>query len=428
MNKIDAKLICSLLSSSDILRYISIKDKAELSSCCKFIYEKTIRLRLGNLCFEDSEFQEYINNTQKGTLWTDESYDLKLEYFDVTINKYKAYLSKLVYSGLDYSLLEYFSHKFKNLSSLCLHSINLPKNSLKIVIENLHNLHSLTLSEVKAAYSKSECQSFNFKLSNYLKELNWENCTQFELTSSDLSSFKQFSLAPRFMNESTLDISLNLINSLKSIYWVNSICSNDQKFDELIVNNPSLASLTTTLNLLYSSSYSHIISNVNLTKLTILDFGDTIVYNSQLPKLLNIETLNFYHRFAEIGPYINKLIEDCSNLKELEYHSYYGSDQYLFNYIKNLKKLKILTIIATSYTPSILDSILPQSNIEKFEICTYYPIKFNFKNFVNFKYLKLINNINMLPGSHVWDDTPYYEDLTGWRMIIYAKSTQYWKV
>ncbi|KXN70952.1 hypothetical protein CONCODRAFT_17225 [Conidiobolus coronatus NRRL 28638] len=429
MTKIDSKLIYNLLISNNILEYLNISEKKEFSSCCKFIYEKCTGIRLKNLKFCGLEFQAYVDNTQKGKNWGHESYKLKVEYFETIINKRKNILTSLVYGGSDYLLIEHFSLKFVNLNSLLLDYITIPKNILKNIIKNLVNLRSLLLWGISVAYSKNDFQVSDFKFSKYLRELRWDTCKQLELDSTDYLKILKYRSIRRSARESILDISLNLINSLNYLDWQPMGSDDNQIFNEIITNNPGLTTLSSTLNCFNSASFKYISTNSNLTKLIISNCGDFLSLNSiHLCKLPNIKILEFQEILGEISDSLDLLIENCPNLEELKLPYFYECDQYIINYINNLTKLKVLTININDYTLSFLDSVLLQSNLEKLEIDSISPIKFNFNNFANMKNLKHINNMHMHIKSNSKYQIPEYEELNDWRMISYPTSTQYWKI
>ncbi|KXN70973.1 hypothetical protein CONCODRAFT_6421 [Conidiobolus coronatus NRRL 28638] len=348
----------------------------------------------------------YISGTQKGLHWGHEDYELKLEYFDTIINRYKNQLQSLTYGGWDYFLIEYFSIKFNNLNSLFLDYTIIPKIVLKNIINNLPNLHSLSLSNIIAAYSKNDPQIDDFKYSKSLKKLIWSSSSQFELDSTDYLSMKRHRHTPRFENLGILDLSLNLVNTLKHLNWYPLATDDRQLFNKIIAKNSGLISLATTLNSFNSESFNYISSNLNLKKLSISFSGDPVILNqSQLPKFPNIKTLEFYHRFGNNTRSIDLLIESCSNLEELKLSYFADFDKYIIRYFKNLKSLKVLTINSNDYTLSILDSILPESNLEQMTIESNYPVKLLHK-----------------------DEVPDYQELKDWRMVSHHMSTHYWKI
>jgi hypothetical protein len=427
--KEETKAVYNILSDSDIIRYLNIKDKIELSSTCKYINKKLAQFRLQKLWFNSRDFQKYIDNTQRGIYWTNESYELKLDYFETNFVDYKRHLLKLTYGGIDYFLLEYFSLNFINLTSLWLDYIILPKKVLIKVIENASNLVHLTLWGIEVAYSKIDNITSGVKFSKYLTELKWENCNQFELDSTDLVSFKEHALAPRFSNSDILDISLNIVDTLKSLYWCHLNPKSTDLFNETILNNPGLTHLTISLYNLSLINLNQLANSPVLTKLTIYDSGEAITSDSnRLINFPNIKTLEFPYFFEEVVPSVNLLIENCPNLEKLKMFSIDSCDDYFFNYIKNFKHLKVLTIIAVKHFPSFLYNSTPQSNLEHLEIYTQKPNTIYFNNFINMPKLKLIKNSCSDYNLENWKGTPNYEDFKGWRMIKYPGSISYWKV
>jgi hypothetical protein len=190
MSENDTKLVYNLLCSADILKYLDYEDKTELYYCCKYIYEKSTKFRLGFYYFKESEFQVYMDNNHKGLNWKTDDYELNLEYFDTFVNKYKGNIRMLVYHLNDYYLIEHFSQNFTNLKTLYLAYIAIPKTTLKRIIKNLPNLKSLVFICIEAVYSKNDTQITDFKFSQYLRELRLNNCSQSELDSTYYSSIK----------------------------------------------------------------------------------------------------------------------------------------------------------------------------------------------------------------------------------------------
>jgi hypothetical protein len=429
MDKIDRKIVYNLLINNDILKYFNTDEKREFSSCCRFIYEKCSGVRLKNLIFGDEEFQAYINNTQKGLYWGHANYELKLDYFDNIFNIYKNRLQSLTYGGWDYFLIEYFSQKFTNLNSLFLEYIIVPKTTLKSVINNLPNLCSLSLSNIIVAYSKSD-QFADFKFSKNLNGLKWGSCSQFELDSTDYLSMKQHKHTPKFENMNALDLSWDLVNTLKHLDWHSLAADDIQLFNRIIARNPGLISLTATLSSFNSESFDIISSNLNLKKLSVSLSGYPVTLNrSQLPKLPNIKTLEFYQIVGDNMRSIDLLVESCLNLKKLKLGYFADSDKYITRYFKILKNLKVLTIDSNDYKLSFLEYIIPESSLEQLIIKSNYPIKFNFKNFINLKSFRCINNVHKpYKIYHNKDEVPDYEELKGWRMIAHNISTHYWKI
>jgi hypothetical protein len=91
--------------------------------------------------------------------------------------------------------------------------------------------------------------------------------------------------------------------------------------------------------------------------------------------------------------YIDLLITNCPNLEELKFHYLNNCDKFLIINVKNIINLKVLYIESDEYTDLFPSSILPEFNLEKLEISSYYPLKINFDNFVNIKKLKFVKNI-----------------------------------
>ncbi|KXN70954.1 hypothetical protein CONCODRAFT_17227 [Conidiobolus coronatus NRRL 28638] len=428
MSKIDQKLIYNLLCSTDILKYLNICDKTELSSSCKYIYEKCSIIRLENFKFGLMELLEYNYITQKEHYWGHEKYKFKPEYFNTIINKHKDRLLCLTYSVRDYFIIEYFSLKFTNLKSLCLDYIILPKTTLKGIIKNLPNLRTLLLCGIIAGYSKNDIQVADFKFSKHLKELTWINCTQFELDSTDYLSINQHGFGSDFENENTLDLSLNSVNTLEYLDWQRLNDDNIQLFNETIFNNPRLTNLKADLICLNSNSFNLISRSPNLTKLTISMYGESVELDSSiLCKLPNIKTLELYTTLENVLDSIDLLVSSCPNLEELKLPYYEEFEHNINDILKNFANLKILSINVYSVFPSTLGSILPESNLEKLEIYSIDPLKFDFNTFINMKKLKYINNTHKDYNYNEYDEISEYENLKGWRVISYPESTQYWK-
>jgi hypothetical protein len=424
MDKLDRKLIYNLLSSYDILKYLHTNGKQELSSGCKFIYEKCTRVRLENLNFGTSQYRACINKSHMGGSWGDDNYKLKQEYFDSVVNEYKNHILYFVYYERDYFLLEYFSLNFTNLYSLSLNYILLPKNTLKNIIKNLPNLRSLFLNDVLAYYSKNDSITTDFKFSNHLKKLTLSNISQLEIENTEYLSIKQYNHSPRFQNSEILDISLNLVNTLKHLDWHSLATDNSQLFNEIITNNSDLTSIKATSKSLNLNSLNHISNSPNLTKFSIIFNGPLVDLTSEhLPKLPNIKNLLFYQTHGQNQTPINLLIENCENLEELKLGNVYDFKVHLKYYIKNLTCLKIYTIDINSFPHQILDTILPEPSLEQLKIISKYPIKLDFRCFDNIKKLKFICN-NYLKVSEV----PNYENLNSWKMISYPQSIKYYRI
>ncbi|KXN70963.1 hypothetical protein CONCODRAFT_70210 [Conidiobolus coronatus NRRL 28638] len=429
MNITDSKQISTILSSYDIIKYLSIWDRVELSSTSKLIYDKLTCYRLERYNIGSSEFQEYINNTQQRTYWTDDNYEPRLEYFNDAINKYKPYLTRFAFGVVDYILLNHFSFKFQNLTSLELSNIILPKSELLVIIGNFKKLSYLTLMGITAAYSKTENINTKFKFSAFLRQLKWQNCVEFELNDTDLLSSNQLAKYINFENTKVLDISLNLVNSLKSLIWCNFDSSDMELLCNLITNNPGLTKFTTTLHSINQAILECITNNRNLTELTILDSISSILLTSDhLINLANIKSLHFPFIASESVTSINLLIERCQNLENLELFLNYNTDITYTNYIKKLVKLKALKVISTVFIPSFLYSNFSQDNLEVLEICTFNPLKLNFNNFTNLTKLKVITNACSDNNPKNWTYSPDFEDLNGWRAIKYDRSIKYWKL
>ncbi|KXN70964.1 hypothetical protein CONCODRAFT_6411 [Conidiobolus coronatus NRRL 28638] len=428
MSKIDIKLSYNLLSSNNILKYLLDSEKCELSYSCKYIYDKCSIIRLQKLDFNSIHYQSYLDITQKGVYWGDDNYMLKLEYFDDMVNKYKERLLSLNYGHRDYFLIEHFSLKFINLSSFCLYYIEIPITNLKNIIKNLKNLHFLSLIGLTVPYSKNCSQVVDFEFSKYLKELTWGCCYQFELDSTDYLSINQHSRAPSYVNESMLNISLNLITTLKHLEWSIDTLEDAQLFNEAIANNPELISLKAILHCFEWDSFKPISSSKNLTKLSISSNGYSFISdNSMLSKLSNIKALELLNTYDDVAVSIDLLITNCPNLEELSF-SYFGNyDEPLIRYIKNIVNLKALIIDCYADTYLFLDSILPESNLEKLEVITYNPIKFNFNNFINMKKLKFVTNSFKVNNFEDKNEIYKQEGLEGWRVITYLTSIWYWK-
>lgn len=428
MIKINQKLIYNLLIRADILMYLNTYDKTELSSCCKYIYEKCTIIRLKNFKFGGIELQKYINNNRKEYYSGHKNYEYNLEYFDSIVNKRKHHLLCLTYSAKDYFLIEYFSLKFTNLSSLCLDYIVFPKNNLKNIIKSLQNLRSLILCSITTGYSKNDIEVTDFKFSKYLRELVWVNCSQFESDSIEYSTIKHYRFGSHIEGKDILDLSLNLVNNLKYLDWQQLDTDSSQLFNETIVNNPRLTTLIATLSCFNSDSFKLISTSSNLTKLVISIYGESIELDSStLPKLPNIKNLEFYTTLDVLDT-IDLLISICPNLEDIKLPYYEGFEQNTNYYLNSLENLKILTINVFGIFPSTLGSTLPESNLEKLKIYSARPLKLNFSTFINMKKLKCVINIHTLNTRNKTNKLPEYEDLMNWRMITYPTSIIYWKI
>jgi hypothetical protein len=429
MTKIDKNLIYNLLCGKDILKYLCVKEKSELSSSCKYIYNKCSIIRLQNLDFGVIHYQSYIYNTQKGVYWGQDNYQLKLDYFKDMVDKYKEKLLSLNYGYSDYFLIEHFSLKFKNLTSFCLYYITIPIFNLKNIIKNLENLHTLSFIGLIVPYSKNDYQVDDFKFSKCLKELTWGYCSQFELDNTDYLSINRHSRTPVYTNESILDISLSMVTTLKYLEWRIDAPGENQLFNETIANNPGLIKITAALHCFDSDSFKHISSSKNLTKLTFSSNGNPLIFNSPMfPKLSNIKTLDFLFTYGDVAVSIDLLITNCPNLEELKFHYFNNCDEFLITYIKNIVNLKALCIDSDEDIHLFLDSILPESNLQQLKINSYYPVIFNFNNFINMQNLKFISNSYRLYSLVDKNKIYKHEGLNDWKVVNYPTSIQYWKI
>ncbi|KXN70960.1 hypothetical protein CONCODRAFT_78593 [Conidiobolus coronatus NRRL 28638] len=301
----------------------------------------------------------------------------------------------------------------------------LPKNVLKNIIKNLSNLHSLLLFDIIIFYSKNDSKVDDFKFSKNLKKLEWENCGQNEVSSTDYLRVKDLKVFALFNNQN-MDISLNLVNTLKHLYWHSEVDDN-QLFDEIISNNPKLTSLDATSRLLNANNFYHISNNSNLTKLSITHDGFHLDFDStRLLNLSNIKTLKLYRLYDKDCTIIDIIIENCNNLEELNIDYYVGFERSLKHFINVLTRLKILSIYNNEYSLAKVYTALRHSNLEQLKVGSRNPIKFksnNFNNFNRMKKLKFIENYHLKTIK-----IPKYDELDNWRIIKYPKSTQYWKI
>jgi hypothetical protein len=427
--KIEIKTAYNILSNSDIIQYLYTNDKIELSSTCKYIYKKLTRFRLEKFRFNSKDFQNYIENTQKGIYFSDNSYELVLSYYDEIVGIYKNHLLSLTFECVDFLLLNYFSLKFTNLTSLWLHNIILPKTNLINIIENGNYLTHLTLWGIEAGYCKVDKINPCIKFSKYLRGLLWENCKQFEVDSTDLISFKKHGYASRFSNSSILDISLNMVDTLKSLDWYQFDPSGSQLLNETIVNNQRLSHLSISLYTLNLINLNYLSSNSVLTKLTIYDYGKEIEINqSRLINFPNIKVLEIPDFFQVLAPSVNLIIESFPNLEKLKMFYINDCDDYFINYVKKLKNLKTLTLVMVKRFPPFLYNMEFESNLEHIEILTYKPIIIYFSKIINMQKLKLITNSCTKSNREGWNGIPTYKDLKGWRAVKYHRSIKYWKI
>ncbi|KXN70961.1 hypothetical protein CONCODRAFT_70208 [Conidiobolus coronatus NRRL 28638] len=245
-----------------------------------------------------------------------------------------------------------------------------------------------------------------------------------KLDNTNYLSIRQHNHSPRFENKNILDISLKLVNTLQYLDWHSLSTDNSQLFNETIANNVELISLKATSKSFNLNSFYHISKNTNLTKLYITFNEYFIDLNSaNLPRLSNIKNLLFYQTHGQNQTPIHLLIEKCENLEELKLGNVYDFKVHLKYYIKNLTLLKILAIDVNGFPHQILDTVLPEPNLEQLKICSKHPIKLDFSNFDNMKKLKFICN-NYLETNEV----PKYEELNNWKMTSYPTSTKYWKI
>jgi hypothetical protein len=259
--------------------------------------------------------------------------------------------------------------------------------------------------------------------------LKWINCVQLELDGTDYLEVVKQKPNIRSASDIILDISLNLVNTLKHLYWYHMDTYDNQIFNQIITNNPGLTTLIASLYFFDSTIFKNISTNSNLTKLIIPGYGDSLVINNiQLYKLPNIKTLEFQDKFSSVSATLDLLIDNCPNLEELILSYNHEYRQYIINYIMKLSNLKTLIIDSDGYKFSFLDSPLPQSNLEKLKIESISPMSLNFNNFVNMKNLKFINNTHMPIKSNIDYQISVNEELNNWRIINYPTSTQYWKV
>ncbi|KXN70965.1 hypothetical protein CONCODRAFT_6412 [Conidiobolus coronatus NRRL 28638] len=87
MNYTDNKIIYNLFCNNILLQYLDISDKAELSSACKFIFQKCAIFRLSNYNIDSNDFEKASKNTSAEVELFEDVYNNKMEYINTTITK-----------------------------------------------------------------------------------------------------------------------------------------------------------------------------------------------------------------------------------------------------------------------------------------------------------------------------------------------------
>jgi hypothetical protein len=429
MEKIGNRIKHTLICSKDLLQYLEIEDKTELSSTCKFIYNKCKVIRLEKHHFGILEVQELAGIANKRSLTTADLISANLGYLNYTVDKYKLYIDSYSYSGHYYNLAEYFTSKFINVSYLCLDTLTIPKLSLKHIIENLSYLQSLTLDNIMLSYPKSDHELIQFKFPKRLQKLKWINCFQLQSDSIDPVLLNRQRRSIKYDDYYTMDINISSINTLKSLYWRNSTGNHTQLLSEILSNNSELNSLKLHFYGRTPIPFLDISNCTNLSKLILSDVEFSRFFNIEKSmKLPYIKVLDIQSSSLENIELIDILIHNCSNLVELKYYSFLGCEDYLVKYNNVLSKLKSFYINASYYVPSFQIPALSVSILESLEIRSRYPIEFNFNIFKNMKLLKMIKNTRSTEYMSSWSKAPNYKELNGWRMIKYPNSILYWKV
>ncbi|KXN70967.1 hypothetical protein CONCODRAFT_6414 [Conidiobolus coronatus NRRL 28638] len=279
------------------------------------------------------------------------------------------------------------------------------------------------------SYPKSEYGLIQFEFPKHLQKLKWINCFQFQSDSIDPIILNRQSRSIKYDNYYTMDININLVSTLKSLYWINTTENHTQLLSEILVNNSELNSLVVSFYRRIPIPFLQISNCTSLAKLTLLDAEFSRFFNIEKSmKFPYIKVLDTQSSSLDNIESINVLIHNCPNLEKLKYFSFPGCEDYLIKYINILSKIKSFYINASYYVPSFQIPVLPVSTLERLEIRSRYPIKFDFKLFNNIKLLKIVKNVRSTEYMSNWDNGPNYKELKGWRMIKYSNSILYWKI
>jgi hypothetical protein len=428
MDKIDSKIVYDLFCNKDLLNYLNTNEKEELTSACKFIYKKSNRFRLEKLHFASADLNKFITSIKDRSLSQQEVFALAAEYIENIIDKYKPYLSNLSCSGYDNNFAEIFAKEFVNLNSLVFDCITITNKNFINIINNLPHLNSLTLWNIMLAYSKKDEKLDRLNFSRKLHNLEWMYCYQFECDVEGPMNINNYRESLPLSNFTFMDVLLDTITSLKSLTWYNTDEKGIEILSTLVANNKKLSKLSAPLQTLNAQTFKNISNSINLKKLILLYAEDEIRLTiDQLVDLPHIKTLEIHFSYGEYIQALAPLIQSCANLEELRYFAFPRCETNLLNHISSLPKLKRLFINTTRHIPTFLSSTLPESSIEHLELRSYYPIAINFDFFNNWKKLKYIKNVLVIP---ILEDLEYSsgsEDLKDWRMFNYSNSIQYWK-
>ncbi|KXN70968.1 hypothetical protein CONCODRAFT_17236 [Conidiobolus coronatus NRRL 28638] len=407
MDKIDNKIVYDLFCNKDLLNYLNINEKEELTS---------------------TYLDKFIIGFKDRNLSQEEVFTLTAEYLENIINRYSPYLSTLYCSGYDNNFAEIFAKEFTNLNSLVFDCITITKKNFISIINNLPHLNSLTLWNIMLAYSKNEEQLDRLKFSRKLRNLEWMYCYQFECDVEGPININYHRKSLPLNRFEFMDVLLDTITSLKSLTWHNIDEKGTELLSTLLANNKNLSKLSAPLQTLNAQTFKNISNNINLKRLLLLYAEDEIrLTKDQLINLPHIKSIEIQFSYGEFIDALAPLIQSCENLEELKYFAFPRCEVNLLNHITTLTKLKILSINTSRYFPRFLSSILPESNIEHLEIRSYYPITINFDIFINWKKLKCIKNTLLI---EILEDLEYSsssEDFKDWRMFKYSDSIQYWR-
>jgi hypothetical protein len=432
MNKIDNKIIFSIICNKELFQYLNNSDKASLSSTCKYIYNTSSRLRLSRLNFNIADLASFTQIIDYNNRSQNEIAKNQFEYLDNLIKKYRNYLLKLsTFQNANYYILEYFSIQFNVLTQLCLKSIIIPRETFKKMVENLHMLRELYISDLILSYPKNDPLT-KIRFSKYLNKLTWFNVVNFEAHVKDPYQLSMLKHHNRFNHFSIIDNSVNSISSLKFLDWQCDHQNGIPMLIEILINNSNLISLY----LSSSSLNSRIISLISTKKsLSILSISHMCNVNLlsflKFVKLQFIKEIDIHSIQPNFNTTCNKLIDSCPNLEILRYSPLPGLESHLFKIISNLGKLKVLYIYLqyiNKYS-KLLKTKFPSSNLEHIIILSSHPLTVDPNIFTRSKGLKSIKILFYPHQSQNFDaNKAHYDSFSNWRVIYYPSSVYCWKI
>ncbi|KXN70974.1 hypothetical protein CONCODRAFT_17240 [Conidiobolus coronatus NRRL 28638] len=433
MNQDDQKTLYSLLCNNDFLQYLNCKDKLELDSTCKFISNNLKRYRNAGYTYKENNSSQLVIRSYYSNYPLDLISTNKIRFINNLISKYKNYLIHLKWKHSDnFYLLGYFTKKFSYLNSLHLEDIVIPKTSLKVVIQNLRYLHSLTLIDVILSYTM--CDKYEqFKFPRGLSKLHWENCIQFECDIVDPLYLTRYKRTWLFNFFEPMDINIEEVTRLKKLNWF----SNDKKelssLGRILKSNLNLSSLEVSIHSLNTDITNVIASyNNNLAHLTInheqtLDLINPFNNFTELPSIKSIEVKPILNEFTQS---VNNIVLNCPNLDKLKYHTSPGLEASLLDLIVKLGNLRELTVVIPHRASFILQTnSFPELDVEHIEFLLMFPLKVNLNNFSKLRKLKsfkVSGNEELFRSDNKGVKAMFEE--SEWREYKHVSSLVYWKL